>query len=251
MTVEILNSYGERVNNMTIFKYKDIVKSSELKIGTVYITINGALYLYLGKSAKGELIFYWITSIGVMKNDDNTMFMIVNEEIIMPHIESICSTITNFRINKDSIKKLNTMPAIAGSIYDIPNIKQWIIKNNLIGNNIKEVSHGVISSEVNQEYKPVPAEELEIGKIYVGSKSTLGTRNEGYRSSWIYLGKTARGYKYNFIGHLEPFRNKDASIIEIKKDLEIYEDNIEITKTPKKLYRPVFYKRALDFKMKV
>lgn len=102
----------------------------------------------------------------------------------------------------------------------------------------------------------VKVKDLEVGHIYVTSLSLLGTNVEGWRRTYLYLGrnKKTNQFIYLFIGSLSDVNKYDEK--EIYNLVNLYattgsSSNFEVTKSNKKLYKMKTYSEFNSFQLDI
>ena len=102
----------------------------------------------------------------------------------------------------------------------------------------------------------VKVKDMQLGHIYVSSPSLLGTKVEGWRCTYLYLGRNVntKQFVYLFIGTLNGKNRYNEK--EIYDLINLYGDgsfhsNFEITKSNKKLYKMQTFKDFNDFKFDI
>ncbi|MBR1453853.1 MAG: hypothetical protein IJ593_04340 [Lachnospiraceae bacterium] len=221
-------------------------KANELETGNVYLLHDGRLMLYLGKGSDEKLNFYRITSIDIDISYDNNI-EIINKNIVLPHIQSICESVANSELDGKCLLKYTNIPRIIAYIYRIKYIGSADQNNSVLGllKRIEAVNkHNNLSDNTDKNnYKPVGVRDLEPGRVYLCGASQLGKQYEGWRATYIFLGRTlTKKFVWVFVGSPE--------IVKSNEYLQyLTSRNVDVTMSNKKCYKPIYYKELNKFKL--
>ena len=231
------------INNSAYLSNKKITE------GSLYLAKDGRCLLYIGVSNEGKHIFYHVTSIGLYSIDYSNLG-IVNEDLVIPYIKELTDKILSRQINKAFIIELTSLPKLYMDIYKPSHDpKVWISKNKLAGL-VSGINIKNTINDIDDKFKTVKAKDLEIGLVYVTGRDALNTKDEGWRSTYIFLGRNDRGFKWLFIGNCSIFKYSLLST-DVMYHIQNYATsrNIFYTKQNKRVYRPIYYKQAAEFKL--
>lgn len=235
----------------------------DIKPGYLCITGDDRVLLYLGVGNDGSYLFYPVCKL-MLKDVSHKPGVPVgyyvayaDEARLMPLYKMAAEALPKSLADPELLIRYRSFPGVYGLFmkveYTIGQLVEWVNKM-WPGGDYSEVVTALTAqghSHIQQKYKPVKSSELEVGKLYVTNKSTIGEHDEGFRCTWMYLGRTGHQssaeYVYLFFG--TPFD-------EIKTKAQVDEDvqrsmNARlwaITKNPKTLYRPVKYTKIRDYK---
>lgn len=237
------------------------IKAAELVVGQVYVAKDGRMLLYIGRDVKRLYVFYFIGIMALRESSyepgvpqHGRWLTAVNEAYLMPYYRSMLADAMGSTPNWKCITKLSNMPNLVGTIYQysLDSIREFFSRTyekwgaELV--KIAELNYGakgLHKKEVTKEYTPVKASELIPGKIYIcGRVTDIGTRYEGYRATYVYLGKVNGGYTWLCIDWLEDVKDCEK---QLRERIELYSrhyGNVERTSGEKIVYEPVFYKVA-------
>ena len=226
---------------------KNAIKKTDLHIGSLYICKSGKVELYLGRNSEGRYVFYTVGAIDLF--DDYRLgdtYVIFYEDIEFKYLLPKVTELMQKPMQKAILAEMIGIPVL---LYEIPfmnekEVYMLFAKRNLLGLSSVQLSTNQDFDEIDNP-QPIKAKNLKIGYAYVG-KRNLGNSSEG-NPTYIYLGRTEKGlYVYfNISGFsgVSFHRGFEDSISFYSK---YQADRIEYLKTPKTLYKPIFYRQFAD-----
>lgn len=177
------------------------INNLNLKQGSLYIEVHKNLaevYVYLGIARNGAHIAYFIYETEYINSDwHNGRRTFVFSKEIMDTIENKIEKTFKETIEKQKILKIfDIFPSsycIACTTYteykvDINKIKNWKIKNSLLGNYDKAIWDAIDTNEIFDEYKEIDVKDLKVGCLVQTGPASLGNEEECVGTG-IYLGK--------------------------------------------------------------
>ena len=216
------------------------LKNKDLHSGNVYIFKDGRCYAYLGKDNENNHVFYYCASLMLIEEYRNSRILIANEEVILPHIIEICDRVFATPYKKELLYKTKNLPSIVYELYAIKNdYKKWILKNKVLGNKEGLPELQTMGAKVKDGYKPVKIKDLIPGKVYVTGEASIGTLNEGWRTTYIYLGRNSnKELVWLFIGTLDSFKISKRDVYDTIDVYGCATKNYDKTSINKRVFTP-------------
>ncbi len=225
---------------------KNAITKENVHIGSLYIYKSGKVALYLGRNEQGRYRFYTVGAIALFDEYHiEDVFTIYYEDLEFKYLLAKVNELMQRPMQKNLLAEMIGIPVL---IYEIPFMSETdtyklFAKRNLLGMESVQLCMKQDYSDIDNP-QPIKPKDLKVGFVYIG-KRNLGSASEG-GTGFIYLGRVPDGrYKYLNIGGLSGVsfhRGFEDSISFYSK----YSDHIELLKTPKVLYKPIYYRRYAD-----
>lgn len=254
-----INRLVNKMNKIQ-FDSNDYISSTSLREGYIYLFKDGRCSLYLGTNSQNKYTFYVIMNVKIigLGRDNGWKYGILHEELMLKMLAEATKEELSSQFNEFALEELATMPKIHLELSNNPiNYKNWLSKNLLMGKLPKHLgifinNSGNSDEHIDSKYKYVGAKELEVGRLYVTNKTQLGLRGEGWRCTYLYLGKDTDGLQvWAFVGCTSDIE-KLTTMEQVNNHVFTYlrHGNIEKIKY-KRVYRPVYYKKCAELKINV
>lgn len=225
---------------------KNAITKENVHIGSLYIYKSGKVALYLGRNEQGRYRFYTVGAIALFDEYHiEDVFTIYYEDLEFKYLLAKVNELMQRPMQKNLLAEMIGIPVL---IYEIPFMSETdtyklFAKRNLLGMESVQLCMKQDYSDIDNP-QPIKPKDLKVGFVYIG-KRNLGSASEG-SPTVIYLGRSPDGrYKYLNLGGLSGLSLRNGfeySICFYSK----YSDHIELLKTPKTLYKPIYYRYLAD-----
>lgn len=220
-----------------------------LTVGRVYLIKDGRLLIYLGHDTMDNFVFYHLCNMAIhleynhQGNKYDSVY-IYNESLQLHFIMEMAKELINIKLDTNCFESLIGLPTILEEFECISfeqTYKKWLAKNKLFMKDnqyIPDLVSEDSSTSTKIQLMKVKSKDLQVGKAYVCGKSTIGTRSEGWRNTYVYLGRTKQGnYMWIFVGCPKDFKANPLGTIETYRSMY----GIETTKQNKDVFECTYY----------
>lgn len=224
------------------------ILASDVKEYNVYMLKDGRIAIYFGKSISSKYLFVGIAQLWVSENFKRVSgnfkrdYHVYNSQLQFSSLYNLIHTFLRSELDNTAVMEFSTFPNIGEELnIDVRSLAE-AYKSKLLQNGWQFAIEDSKTKKKNPNtVTPVSAKELIIGKCYVCGLKDLGTEYEGWRNSWVYLGRDEENYfQWIFVGDPRDYTKN------IKGTLMAYNEiyGVERTKNNKKVYEPRYYKNV-------
>lgn len=241
------------------------IPKKDIEKGGIYIDDRGLINIFLGNDIGIVKVYYVylseVVDIDILQTERHKIYQINDAEILKA--KQIANRMIRTAITEESISKSYDHPKLLFTIgkFDINKLKSWIFKNKIVlfNNKANLIEYPIFNEEKPPEVIEVKESQLEIGRMYIDSKSDFGTEKE-VDHLVIYLRKFKRGTKgiienYLFM-KVVTFGILDKSVENltyqrlIENTLKGHNNFVHEYENIPKVYQLSFYKHIDKYKLK-
>lgn len=214
---------------------------SDVKEYNVYMLKDGRIVIYYGKSVSGKYLFVGIAQLWVSENFRRG-YHVYNSQLQISSLYTLIHTFLREELDNTAVMEFSNFPNIGEELNIDVRSSAEVYKLKLLQNGWQFAIEDSKTKKKNPNtVTSVKVKELIIGKCYVCGLDTLGTEYEGWRNSWVYLGRNEEGYfQWIFVGDPRDYAKNIGGTITAYNNMY----GVERTKNNKKIYEPRYYKNV-------